>query len=743
MNTTGCLKLSIVAAAGLLAGLLQLNAQPVAPPGVTVGPGELGGAVTGPSGPEAGVWVIAETTDLPTKFAKIVVTDDQGRYLIPDLPNASYDLWVRGYGLVDSPKTRSEPGKVVNLTAVPAPDAAAAAQIYPPIYWFAMLHVPRKDEFPLPKIKSQGEWLNIVKSGACQSCHPLGTPGMRTISKELGEFKNSAEAWQRRLMSGSAQMFMARDIGRLDTQRALELFGDWTDRVAAGELPFAKPQRPQGIERNVVITLWDWSSPTAYLHDAISTDRRNPRVNANGKIYGSPEDSSDFVPILDPVTNTASEVKHPVRDPKTPNSKDNPFAPSSYWGAQPIWNSQTINHNPMMDEKGRVWFTPRIRPHANPDFCKQGSSHPSAKAFPLQEANRHLSMYDPASGKFTLISTCFPTHHLNFAQDENQTLWVSAGVAGPGVLGWLDRKMFEETGDEAESQGWTPFILDTNGNGKRDPYVEPDQPVDPTKDKRVAVNIYAVAVSPSDGAVWGTVLGYPGAIVRVNPGPNPTETALAEIYEPPAPGFGPRGGDVASNGVYWVSLASGHLASFDRRKCKVLNGPTATGEHCPEGWTLYQLPGPQLKDVPDKGSAEASYYTWIDWFDTFGLGRDVPIAMGNLNSAIFALVDGKFINITVPYPMGFFAKNVDGRIDDPNADGKARSCGRPTAAEPCSIWKAARRIGRRLCESSFAPIRSRARTRFLTDYGPQSRHQLDHGQGARPSRQRCSRSPTR
>src|SRR5262249_22249551 len=89
------------------------------------------------------------------------------------------------------------------------------------------------------------------------------------------------------------------------------------------ELPFAKPQRPSGIERNVVITLWDWGHPTSYLHDAISTDRRNPRLNANGKIYGSPEDSTDFIPILDPVTNTASEVKHPVRESRTPNAKFN------------------------------------------------------------------------------------------------------------------------------------------------------------------------------------------------------------------------------------------------------------------------------------------------------------------------------------------------------------------------------------------------------------------------------------
>jgi hypothetical protein len=125
--------------------------------------------------------------------------------------------------------------------------------------------------------------------------------------------------------------------------------------------------------------------------------------------------------------------------------------------------------------------------------------------------------------------------------------------------------------------------------------------------------------------------------------------------------------------VYWASLSSGHLASFDRRKCTVLNGPTATGPHCPEGWMLHQLPGPQLRDVKTPGSAEASYTTWVDWFDTFGLGTNVPIAMGNLNSAIFPLVDGKFVNITVPYPMGFFAKNVDGRIDDPDGGWKGKA----------------------------------------------------------------------
>ena len=650
----------------------SVRAQAAPEPAVQVGASDLGGVVRGADGPEAGVWVIAETSDLPTRLAKIVVTDERGRYLIPDLPQANYRVWVRGYGLVDSPKVVGAPGKTLDLTAVKAPNEAAAAQYYPPIYWFSLLRVPGADEFPLPRIKSQGDWLNIVKSGACQSCHALGTPGTRTISKALGEFKNASEAWARRLQSGGAQMFMARDIGRLDTDRALKLFGDWTDHIAAGELPFAKPTRPQGIERNVVITTWDWSRPTAYLHDVVSTDRRNPRLNPNGPIYGSPEDSTDEMPVLDPKTATASEVLHPVRDPATPSSRTNTMAPSPWWGDEPIWDSKTLTHNPMLDEKGHVWYTARVRPNPNPAFCKAGSDHPSAKVFPIDAAGRNLSVYDPASGKFTLISTCFPTHHLNFGSDPDQTLWLSAGVAGPGVLGWLNRKMFEETGDEVKSQGWTPFVLDTNGNGKRDDYVEPGAPVDPAKDKRIAVNIYAVAVSPSDGAVWGTVLGYPGGITRTVPGPDPTHTALTEYYEVPQPGFGPRGGDVDRDGVYWVSLASGHLGQFDRRKCKVLNGPTALGKHCPEGWTFYQLPGPQLRDVKQPGSAEASYYVWIDWFNTFGLGENVPIVMGNLNSSIFALVDGKLVNFVVPYPMGFFAKNVDGRIDDPNAGWKGR-----------------------------------------------------------------------
>ncbi|MEP7345990.1 MAG: carboxypeptidase-like regulatory domain-containing protein [Gemmatimonadaceae bacterium] len=646
---------------------------------------DITGVVTSPKGPEAGVWVIAETTDLPTKFVKIVVTDDRGRYALPDLPSADYSVWVRGYGLVDSPKTRATPGRTLNLKAVVAPTASAAAEYYPAGYWFSLMHIPEKSEFPgtgpegngiSPNVTEQAEWIRGVKSGGCMACHALGTKATREFPPSLGKFASSVAAWDRRIQSGQAGGQMSGGLNQLGRKRALEMFADWTDRIAGGELPEA-PRRPQGVERNVVITQWDWADPKAYLHDVVTTDRRNPTLNANGPMYGSLELSADYLPVLDPVRHMASRVPLTVRDPAT-QPASGPAMPqrSPYWGDDVLWTSKNNVHNPMLDERGRVWITSTVRPPDNPPFCREGSSHPSAMLFPIARAGRHLAMYDPATKRLTHISTCFSTHHLMFAEDANNTLWTSGG--GP-VVGWLNRKMFDETGDEEKSQGWTALILDTNGNGRRDAYVEPDQPVDPTKDKRIAAGFYGVAPA-ADGSVWGSSLGFPGSVVRLVPGPNPPATALAEIYEvpwnnPKAPvqGFSPRGFDVDRNGVVWSALASGHLASFDRRKCTgPLNGPTATGQHCPEGWTLYPEPLPQLKGVTDPGSAEASYYTWVDQFNTFGLGANVPINTGNESEALLALKDGEWIVMRVPYPMGFYTKWMDGRIDDPNGGWKGR-----------------------------------------------------------------------
>ncbi|MBI2947446.1 MAG: carboxypeptidase regulatory-like domain-containing protein [Verrucomicrobia bacterium] len=644
----------------------------------------LEGVVSGANGPEAGVWVIAETTDLPTKFAKIVVTDNQGRYVIPELPNANYAVWVRGYGLVDSPKTKTTRGKTLNLTAVVAPDAKAAAQYYPSGYWFSLLRPPAKDHFPgtgptgngiSPAIKTQADFLRQIKSGNCLACHGLGTKATRELPESLRSLDSTEKAWERRLQSGQAGGNMISTLVQIGREPVLKMFADWTDRIAAGELPQAPP-RPQGIERNVVITQWDWADPKAYLHDLVTTDRRNPTINANGLIYGALELSADYLPVLDPVRHVTSQVPLTVRDLNTKPTSPAMPAPSPYWGNEVIWTSKANVHNPMFDHKGRVWITATVRPSENPDVFKKGSPHPSAQRFPVNSASRHLGMYDPNTKKYTHVSTGFSTHHLMFAEDANHTLWTSGG--GP-VVGYLNTKLFDETGDEVASQGWTPLILDTNGNGRRDDYVEPNQPVDPTKDKRINAGFYSVAPAP-DGSVWGSTLGYPGAIVRLNPGPNPAETALAEYYElpvnekgEPIEGFSPRGMDIDRDGVAWVALASGHMASFDRRKVKgPLNGPKATGQHAREGWTFYTEPLPQMKGVTYSGSAEASYYTWVDQFNTFGLGRNVPINTGNESEGLLVLKDGKFVILRVPFPLGFYTKWVDGRIDNPDAGWKGR-----------------------------------------------------------------------
>jgi len=643
---------------------------------VAIDQDDIGGIVTSAKGPEAGVWVIAETPDLPTKFVKIVVTDDRGRYLLPDLPRANYNVWVRGYGLVDSQKVQGAPGKLLNLTAVAAPDAKAAAAYYPAGYWFSLIRVPEKSEFPgnapggngiNPSVKNQADWIRLMKSGGCTACHQLGTKGTREIPKELGAFHSAAEAWDRRIQSGQAGAQMAGGLNQMGKERALQMFAEWSDRIAGGEVPPAPP-RPQGVERNVVITQWDWADPKAYLHDEVSTDRRNPTLNANGLIYGSLELSADYLPVLDPVHHTTSKVPLTVRDQNTPRTPAAMPHPSPYWGEEAIWTSRNNVHNPMFDEKGRVWITSAVRPAANPEYCKDGSNV-SSKLYPLNAAGRHLAVYDPKTKEITHVSTCFGTHHLMFAEDANRTLWTSGGGQ---VVGWLNTKMFDETHDEAKSQGWTALVLDTNGNGKRDPYVEPNQPLDPAKDKRYGNAFYAVAPAP-DGSIWGSVLGFPGAVVRLNPGANPPETALAEVYEPPMPGYSPRGGDVDRNGVYWTALASGHMASFDRRKCKgPLNGPNATGQHCPEGWTLYAEPLPQLKGVTDPGSAEASYYTWVDWHNSLGLGENVPIDTGNASEGLLVLKDGTWVVLRVPYPVGFYTKWMDGRIDDAKGGWKGR-----------------------------------------------------------------------
>ena len=372
LTRTATLALALFAAASLT--VLRAGQTPAG--SVAIDGDDIGGVVTGAKGPEAGVWVIAETRDTPTRLIKSVVTDDQGRYLVPDLPKGNYDVWVRGYGLVDSPKTKATPGTRVNLKAVAAPNAKAAAAYYPAQYWFALLQVPPPTDFPgtgpqgngiAPNIKSQGEWIRQVDQhrrlqrlssarqqgdarASCRPTRPRRRPRRRGI---------------RRIQAGQAGGGMSNRFSQVGRARALAMYANWTDRIAAGELPTAAPARPQGRERNVVITMWDWADPKVYAHDEIATDKRNPTVNANGPVYGALEESADYMPTIDPTRHTAGQVKLTVRDPKTPSAANTPPPqPSPYWGEEAIWTSQTSTHSFAMDRQARVWAASRIRQNA-------------------------------------------------------------------------------------------------------------------------------------------------------------------------------------------------------------------------------------------------------------------------------------------------------------------------------------------------------------------------------------------
>jgi hypothetical protein len=647
--------------------------------------GFIGGTVTSARGPEAGVWVIAETTELRTPFIKIVVTDDSGRYVLPQLPTATYNVWVRGYGLADSDKVEGRPGDTaLNLTAKVASSPAEAAKVYPGNYWLSLLQPPAKSEFPgtgesgngiPPAMASQAHWMFNLKSG-CNFCHQLGNQITRSLGHmdHLG-FKTPEEAWIYRTQLGVRGSSMAGTMAQWGLNAGARVMADWTTRIANGELPPVPPRPRPGAERNVVVTLWDWGVDNSFMHDEITTDKNDPTVNGYGPVYAVSAGHGKLT-VLDPIENDSYEITIPTReDARQVQSRFPPPAmPSNFWGMRHLWglDNPADPHNPMMDRKGRVWMTSKIR-NEEPAWCREGSSHKFAKYYPLNFSNRQASYYDPATGQFRLIDTCFATHHLQFDNDADQTIYFNE-LLGP-IVGWVNTREYDRTGDEQASQGWCPQVVDSNGDGKiTKPWNVPGQPADPRRDTEVRLNLYSVIPSPVDNSVWGASENTPGYIVRVDLGANPPETCMTEVYKVPEPGIDPRGIDIDSNGVVWTALAaSSHLASLDRTKCRVFNGPSVVGgEQCAAGWKLYLSDGPKFKgtDIP----SDFHYYNWVDQHDIAGFGNNTPIATGSNSDALLVLdpESGEWTTLRVPYPLGFYHRGLDGRIDDPSAGWKGR-----------------------------------------------------------------------
>ena len=625
---------------------------------------DIAGVVTGPNGPEAGVWVVAETMDLPTRFIRIVVTDDEGRYLIPDLPEADYEVFVRGYGLVDSPRAAARPGQHLALSAVPAPSARAAATLYPANYWLSLMDIPSGEQ-------STAEVTAIIKS--CLQCHQIGNLATREIPAVHGTFASSLDAWDARVAVGPSGAGMSNTFRRLGEQRAA--FSRWTDRVAAGAFPEQAPPRPTGVERNLVVSLWDWGTPVSFTHTHAATDRRQPTVNANGRIYG-PDRTHDTIIWMDPVRYTTGEVDIPTRDVDLPRPRS---VTSPYWGDENIAGGPAAPRSGVMDDQGRVYVAATIRTAENqPAWCREGSDNAFAQYFPIRSSNKHIAFYDPAADQMTLIDTCFRTDHNEFGPDPDNPLYTGQ----TDLVGWVSMAIYDETMDEQAAQGWCPAVLDTNGDGRiTKPWTEPDEPIDPMRDHRIAFGCYEVSASPTDGSVWCSGIGANrNNLVRIERGDNPPETCKAEVYVPPAdaqpPITGWAGGvKVDSQGVAWQNWrGSDHISSFDRRECSTLNGPNATGAHCEDGWTLHRKTDlPTFEGTPYH--ADLNYLIMVDQHDTAGLGGDTVITYPDNSDALLALrpQTGEFVTLRVPYPMGFYTRQAHGRIDDADAGWKGRA----------------------------------------------------------------------
>lgn len=618
--------------------------------------------------PEAGVWVIAETDALPTDYRKIVVTDDAGRFLLPELPEARYELWVRGYGLADSGRSAASPGERVTLSVGSAEDPGEAALVYPANYWLALATLPGDTAFAASAgpYTSRAAWKSQFKLN-CILCHQVGSAATRLPN---------AEAFDHGLLKAAGMNWFADALGR---ERLLGVLGPWGESLAAGAVP-AAPPRPRGLERNLVITQWGWGDAYTYAHDEVATDKRDPTRYAHGRVWGV-DLGNDYLLWVDPVKHEAGRIAVPTRD-----GFDTPWCEQTYkplegdvrpfgfgslgcpWpgGVTPHagrYDNPANPHNPMLDRHGRVWMTSQIRrqwAEDTPAFCRDAPvimDHPH---------HRQLAYYDTATGRFALVDTCYGTHHLQF--DDDGVLWLSGDDY---VIGWLDTNVFDPDAPASleRAHGFSEVTVDSDGDG--------------AADTPLVGFHYGIIPNHVDGSVWTaappgivTPPGEPGRIHRYDRAGD-----RHEAYVPPAPGYGPRGIDVDSKGRVWTALAgSGHLARFDRSRCAQTWG---TGAQCPEGWTLWPTPGPRFAGAPPQpatqgatsdGGADMHYYLWVDRFDTLGLGPDTVIVNGTGSDSLVAFEPGSetFTVIRIPYPLNTYTRGLDGRIDDLQTGWKGR-----------------------------------------------------------------------
>jgi streptogramin lyase len=619
-------------------GVLAWQTDNPAAQGVQIDRLSIGGVVLNNSGlaPEAGVWVIAETSSLPTRFRRIVVTDERGRFVVPDLPAGAYDVWVRGYGLRDSTPVKAERGQRMTLQVANAASPQEAARIYPANYWLSLYQPPAKHELP-ELYESREHWITNMKLG-CMRCHQLGTAVFHT--------RTSADAWEAvwtvRANEGRTADWLGRNVFK-------KTLGNWGARIAAGDVPPAPP-RPTGVERNVVVSQWEWGRKDSYIHDQISTDKRDPTLYPYGKVWGL-DFGQDTLWALDPRTDQVSSFKIPTRNVLAPRQPPPPGAV--------VYNNPANPHVPALDDTGKVWMAVQIRrerPEDQPKWARdvivnvrgKGEARPDTlPAWDEGSHHRQLGYFDAMTERLVMIDTAYGTNHLQF--DAQGRLWTSGDSV---AVGMFDPKKFDpERHAETEPEAQKAFVS-----------------VDPKTGRSDGGGGYGITVNPVDGTVWRTNT-YIGGSGAADNDPNAGQNTIIKFdpkrrtfkgYMLPPPGRSPIGIDATTDGKLWFGTASGHLGRFDPKT---------------EQFTYWDSPGPKLKGSgKETGSADFHYYIFVDQFNTLGLGKDMVILTGTNSDALLVFDPAKqsFAVIRVPYPLTMYHRGIDGRIDDPKAGWKGR-----------------------------------------------------------------------
>jgi outer membrane protein assembly factor BamB len=416
---------------------------------------------------------------------------------------------------------------------------------------------------------------------------------------------------------------------------------DWELRIKAGEVP-ASPPRPTGIERNFVVSQWDWGTRESFFHDVTSTDKRNPTLYSNGKVYGADRTGGGVLWVLDPLKNTVEGLPVVPRNPKGYSTKVDYYhdrESEDAWMASP--------HNPMLDEHGRVWMTQPTRPPGAENNPKWSAStiatdnpDPAAlaiesKALLSRSHGMQLGFYDTKTNKFVGVDTSYNTHHLQF--DWQGRIWTDGDVLGELDTTKIDPANPEGT-EAAAEHAWMRADMDTK--------------------KVIPTNGYATAVSPIDGTVWLSVPvidGPQNKLYMLDP-----KTSKFKDYPLPLPGRLSHGIDFSTDGTVWFSAGSGHLGRLDPK----------TGK-----FKYWDLPGPKFTGTGmETGSTEYPYFLWVDQFDTLGLGKDTVIVTGTTSDSMLIFDPRKemFSVFRMAYPMPFYTRGLDGRIDDAKAGWKGR-----------------------------------------------------------------------